>query len=179
MLSLRFYTLVGIIISAAMMRILPHPPNFTPVAAIALFGGAYFIDRRWAFAIPLAAMLLSDIVLGVLFYGLDTLLYMPLVYTSFVLTVCLGFLIRQRRSALGIGAAALASSLLFFIIPNLGVWMRGHLYSRTLEGLVACYVAAIPFFRNTLAGTFFYTILIFGGFALAERCFRGLRQESS
>ncbi len=158
----RLGLLIGMIFAAAGMRLLPHPPNFESIGAIALFGGAYFDDKRWAFVLPLAALLLSDAVIG--FHA-----QMPIVYGTFALVVWLGFFLRERRTALKITGAALAASTLFFVITNFGVWAFDGLYPRTFEGLVVCYVAAIPFFGNTLAGTLFYTAVLFGGFALAER----------
>ena len=102
---------------------------------------------------------------------------MPFVYGSFAASVCLGLIIRHRRTPLLIGGAALAGSVLFFVVSNLGVWLHGSLYPMTLEGLVTCYLAAIPFFRYTIAGDAVYTMTLFGGFALAERYFTVLREE--
>ena len=172
MLNVRFIALVGIVVLAAAMRIIPHPPNFTPISAMALFGGAYFPNTMVAFIVPLAAMSLSDLFLG----GFDAT--MPFVYGSFAVTVGLGFWIRQRPSVLRIGAAALISAVLFFAIPNLGVWLVGGLYPRTVEGFIACYVAAIPFFRQTLLGDLIYTATLFGGFAFLQRLFPLLRGKS-
>jgi len=76
-----------------------------------------------------------------------------------------------------VGGAALTSSVLFFVLTNFGVWLVSDLYPRTAAGLVGCYIAAIPFFRNTLAGNAFYTLVLFGGFALAQRYIPVLRQE--
>lgn len=174
-LTVRFWALAGITLAAAAARLLPHPPNFTPVGAMALFGGATFASRKAAFAVPLAALFLSDLVLGLVRYGAAVFVSMPFVYGSFMLTVCLGLLVRCRRSPLTIGAAALANSVLFFAVSNFGVWLQGNLYPKTLEGLAACYVAAIPFFRNTLAGDVLFTVVLFGGFALAQRYFAALR----
>ncbi len=176
-LTVRFVTLIGITLAAAATRLLPHPPNVTPVAAMALFGGAYFSSRIAAFAVPLAAMLLGDLALGLIRYGTATFSLMPFVYASFVLAVLLGRWVRGRhRSPIAIAGAALGSSILFFIITNFGVWLQWDLYPRTLEGLTACYVAAIPFFQNTLAGDAFFTFVLFGGFALAQRYLAALRE---
>ena len=174
MRNVRFVTLVGIVVAAAAMRLMPHPPNVTPIAAIALFGGAHFTSKRAALAVPLLAMCLSDLLLG---FGVHRV--MPFVYGSFALNVVLGRLIRDRRSPLVVGGAALAGSVLFFVITNFGVWCLSDLYPRTVEGFVACYVAAIPFFRNTLAGDLLYAGVLFGGFALAERRFPALRRQSA
>ena len=158
----RLALLITMVFGAAVMRLLPHLPNVTPITAMALFGGAYFSDKRLAFLAPLAALLLSDLILGLH----DQ---MPVVYASFALIVCIGFWLQARRRWLPIAGAALAGSVLFFVTTNFGVWLFGSLYPKNSEGLVACYVAAIPFFGNTLLGDGLYTALLFGGFALAER----------
>ena len=165
----RFLILAGIILAATATRLIPHPPNFSPIAAIALFGGAKFADKRLAFLVPLGAMLLSDLVLG--FHRL-----MPVVYGSFALTVCLGFWVRRHPRAWSIGVAALAAAVLFFVITNLGVWALGSFYAKTPAGLVACYVAAIPFFQNTLVSDLLYAGLLFGGMHGVEQHFARLRE---
>lgn len=165
----RFLVIGGMILAAAASRLIPHPPNFSPVAAMALLGGACFVEKRWAFAVPLAALFASDVLLG--FHST-----MPFVYGSFVLIICLGLWLRTRRTALPIACAALASSLLFFTVTNFGVWAMGSLYPKTIEGLLACYVAAVPFFGNTVLGDVAYTIVLFGGLALAEQWMPTLRE---
>ncbi|HUS24097.1 MAG TPA: DUF6580 family putative transport protein [Candidatus Binatia bacterium] len=164
----RLVLLLGLVASAAAMRLLPHPPNFTPVAALALFAGAHFERRAWAFAVPLAAMLLSDLALqGLHGYGFHSTL--PAVYASFVAVVGIGLALRTRRRPLPVAAASLAASVLFFAATNLAVWAEGLLYPRSAEGLVACYVAAIPFFGATVLGDLFYSGVLFGLFAAADR----------
>jgi hypothetical protein len=172
MLNVRFIALVGIVLLAVAMRVIPHPPNFTPISAIALFGGAHFTNTIAAFTVPLAAMVLSDLLIG----GFDAT--MPFVYGSFAVSVCLGLWIRRRPSVLRIGAAAMISSVLFFVVSNFGVWLVGGLYPRTAEGLLACYVAAVPFFRHTLLGDLLYTTALFGGFAFMKRFIPLLRGKS-
>lgn len=165
----RFTILAGMILAAAASRLIPHPPNFTPVAAIALFGGAQFADKRAAFLVPLAGLFLSDLVLG--FHRL-----MPVVYGAFALIVLLGFWVRHRPGPLRIAGAAVASAVLFFILTNLAVWAFGTLYPKTGLGLLECYIAALPFFRNMLLSNLLYSILLFGGITLAERCYGRLRE---
>lgn len=169
----RFLLVTGVILTAAASRLLPHPPNFTPIGAMALFGGAYFGGRAAAFAVPLAAMFLSDLVIG-LHSG------MPIVYLLFALTVCMGFWLRERRSTARVAGASFAAALLFYLVSNFAVWLGGHgaLYPRTLEGLIACYIAAIPFFNNMLLGNAVYAAVLFGGFALAERRFAAVREAA-
>jgi hypothetical protein len=158
----RVLTPATMIAAAAAARLLPHPPNVTPLAAIALFAGACLPGRALALAVPLTALFLSDLVIGLH----DQ---MPVVYGSFALIVALGMLLRARRRAWAIAAATLGGSALFFVATNLGVWASGSLYPRTFEGLVACYVAALPFFGRTLLGDAFFSAALFGGLALAER----------
>ena len=178
MLNPRFLALTGIVFAGVLTRLMPHPPNFTPIAATALFGGAYFASRKAAFMVPLMAMYLSDLFFGFFVYDFGWFNgQMPFVYVSFAVTVWLGMLIRHRCSPLRVGAAALAGSIVFFIVSNFGVWAVGTFYPKTMSGLVTCYVAAIPFFRNTLAGDFAFTALLFGGFALAERWIPVLREK--
>ncbi len=175
--NIRSSTLGGVILIAALSRLAPHPPNFTPIGAIALFGGAHFARTRIAFGVPLAAMLLSDVALGLFWYGLDGLLgSMPFIYGSFALIVGLGRWVRGHRSPRAISAAALTGSILFFVIADFGVWLHGGLYPMTWEGLMACYTAAIPYYRNMLLGDLFYTAVLFGGFALAQRRVAALRE---
>jgi hypothetical protein len=157
------------IVAAAAMRLLPHPANVTPIAALALFGGASFSDRRLAFIAPLTALLLSDLLLG-LYRGME---YQ---YASFALTVCLGLMLRNRQTVLTVAGAGVASALIFFVISDLGVWLTSPLYAKTVSGLMACYVAAIPFLRNMVLGDLFYTALLFGGFVALERAFPALRE---
>jgi hypothetical protein len=157
------------ILAAAASRLIPHPPNAASITAVALFGGAYLSDRRLAFVVPITALFLSDLALGL--YS-----HMWVTYGSFALVVSIGFQLRKRRTPLAIAGAALASSTLFFVITNLGVWVFGPLYPRTMQGFLTCYAAAIPFFQNTLLGDGLYTAVLFGGFALAERWWPVLRE---
>jgi len=165
----RLIALLSAILVAAALRLVPHPPNFSPIDAIALFSGAYLGRKAIAFVAPIGALLLSDLVLG-FYHGQAT------VYFSVALIVTIGMVALTRRSAVRVGAAAVASSILFFVITNFGMWLFSGFYPRTLVGLEACYVAAIPFFQNTLAGDLFYAALLFGGFRLAEHFAPQLRE---
>ena len=158
----RLAAILAAILVAAAMRLLPHPPNFTPIGAMALFGGAYLGRRALAFAAPLGALLLSDLFLG--FHD-----SMAFVYAGVALTVMIGWAAARRLSPLTVAGAAVASSLLFFTLTNFGVWLTSGMYPPTLAGLAACFVAALPFFQNTLAGDLVFSALLVGGFALIER----------
>jgi hypothetical protein len=166
----RLSALILLVLAAAATRLLPHPPNVTSVSALALFGGAYLSNRWLAFALPLLALLGSDLLLG--FYP-----GMAVQYLSFAVVICIGLTLRRRRSVARVTVAAVASAVSFFVLTNFGVWALGTLYPKTLAGLGACFVAAIPFFRNTLAGDLFYTAVLFGGFHLLEQRFNGLREQ--
>lgn len=171
MLNPRAAALIIAILGAAIFRLIPHPPNFSPIAAMALFGGAY-LPRRWmGFVAPLGALLLSDLVLG--FYS-----GMAIVYGSVALIVVMGWLLASKRSPARVGLVTFAGSVLFYLLTNFGVWASGTLYPKTAEGLLACYVAALPFFQNSVAGDLFFAALLFGGFALAERKLPLLREPA-
>jgi hypothetical protein len=167
----RLLALLSAIVTAAALRLVPHPPNFTPIGAMALFGGAYLGRRGIAFVAPLAALLLSDAVIG--FHP-----YMWATYLSMALIVLIGWAVRSRITPLRVGGAAVASSVLFFVLTNFSVWLGSSVYPQTLAGLAACYVAAIPFFQNTLAGDLFYTALLFGGFFLLEKAIPMIREAA-
>ena len=151
----------GIIAAAVLIRLLPHPYNFTPIGALALFGGRFIRNKLYAFGVPVLAMLLSDLVIG--FHNT-----MVFVYGAFLLILGVGVFLRRYSNYLSVVPAAFVSSLVFFIVSNLGVWFVGGLYTKSLEGLVQCFVAALPFYHWTLAGNFFYAGAFFGIYALAE-----------
>jgi len=164
----RLLALLAAVAAAAALRLVPHPPNFSPIDAMALFSGAYLGRRGLAFAAPLAALFLSDLVLG--FYaGMD------FVYASVALVVLIGWALSGRRTPVRVGLAALAGAIAFFVVTNFGMWLFSGFYPLTPAGLEACYVAAIPFFQNTVAGDLFYATILFGGFALAEYLMPRLR----
>ena len=166
----RLLAILSAILAAAALRLVPHPPNFTPIGAMALFGAAHLGRKPLAFAAPLGALLLSDLILG--FYS-----GMWVQYAAVALVVLLGWAMLTRVGPLSVGFAAIASSVLFFAVTNFYVWLQSGMYPRTPGGLAACYVAAIPFFQNTLAGDLFFSGLLFGGFALLERLVPTLRGE--
>lgn len=161
---------LAIIGVAALLRFLPHPPNFVPLTAIALFAGAYITDKRLAFLIPIGAMFISDAILG--FH--NTMIF---VYASLIAMVGIGMLLQNRKRVVPVAIATLSGAILFFIVTNFGVWAMGTMYPKTIDGLIACYVAAIPFFRNALTGDIVYVTLLFGSYALARRFLPALRTQ--
>jgi hypothetical protein len=152
-----------LIVLAAASRLLPHPPNFAPVADIGLYAGAY-TGRRAGWVVPFAALLLSDLVLG--FYHPVSMVANYLAFAS-CLALGAGWL-AKGRSLPRVAGAVLASSVTFFAISNFGMWASGY-YPRTWVGLIECYTAALPFFRNTLASDVLYSAALFGGHALLAR----------
>ena len=146
-----------IIILAAFTRIMPHPPNFTPIIAMGLFGGAYLKDKRWALLLPVSAMLLADVFLG--FHG--TMIW---VYGSLIIITTLGFLLKRGVTLKNGAISTIGGSLLFFLVTNFGVWASSSFYPNNVEGLISCYAAGIPFFGNTLGGSLFYSFLMFVGY---------------
>ncbi|MES2590385.1 MAG: DUF6580 family putative transport protein [Bacteroidota bacterium] len=162
----RFIFITSAILIAAVSRLFPHIPNFTPVAAMALFGGVNFSDKKMAFFIPLVAMFLSDVALQLMFgWGFhNTMIY---VYIAFVLTSIIGMMVRRNVSVLSIGAASIISSVLFFIITNFGVWAASG-YSMGLAGLNTTYLLGLPFFAPTLVGDLLFNGILFGSFYFVQ-----------
>lgn len=183
-ISPRSFVIAAAVLLAAIIRLIPHPPNFVPITAMALFGAATFTDKRVAFLMPLLALFISDVCIEVMHrmglmasWGIYS--GMGVTYTAFLLVTVMGLLLRHRRSAPTIAAATFAGSVVFFVVSNLGVWVGSNLYPQTLEGFLTCYTAAIPFFPNTLLGDAVYSTVLFGGFAVAERLIPVLRELPS
>jgi len=160
----KLLSLVVTIFGIALFRVLPHPPNVSPVAAMALFGGAFFADKRLALIIPFAALIASDLIIG--FH--NTMIF---VYAGFALTVGIGMMISKHIKLNHVAAAAVGASMLFFLITNFGAWMMNGLYPMTADGLMQAYVAAIPFFQNSLLGNLAFTTVMFGGYVLLQKQF--------
>jgi hypothetical protein len=156
-----------LIVLGFLARMAPHPPNVTPVAALALFGGS-MLPAGWAVSLPLAVLVLSDLAIG---------LHEVVAFTwlSFAATGLLGRWVGRSPKANRILAASLTASVGFFVVTNFGVWWLGDgglMYPRTLEGLWQCYAAAVPFFRNSVIGDLAYTAGFFGVYRMARRASR-------
>ncbi|MFN3871703.1 MAG: DUF6580 family putative transport protein [Ignavibacterium sp.] len=160
-ISPNFLVVTLMVFAAAFVRLIPHPPNFAPIAAMALFGGAYFNKKSFAFAVPLAAMFLTDLIIG--FHS-----GMWIVYLSFALIVVIGMLMLKKVSVKNVVLASVTASISFFIITNFGVWASGTMYPKNIAGLIECYVAAIPFIQNTLLGDLFFSGVMFGVYEFAK-----------
>ena len=151
-----------IIILAAFTRLIPHPPNFTPIIVIGLFGSAYIKNRTLAIMIPICAMFISDI-----FLGYHTTIFW--VYGSLILISIIGIYLFTKINFKLCAIATLGSSLIFFIVTNFGVWMTSTFYPKTIYGILTCYIAALPFLYNTLLGSTFYAFIMFGGYEILKR----------
>jgi hypothetical protein len=183
----RTFIIVGAVLLAALTRLMPHPQNFAPITAMGLFGAATLADRRLGILTPLLALFVSDLCIEIanrmgLMTSWGFYSGMWLVYATTFLITLVGLLLRNHRTVWAIAGATLAGSIIFFLVTNFGVWAFGGLdlygnpYPQTFEGLIACYSAAIPFFKNTLLGDAVYSTVLFGGFALAEMYLPALRE---
>lgn len=183
-INLRFGLLCAMILLAAFSRIIPHMPNFSPLGAIGLFGAAYFAKKWQAFLIPIVATWLSDLFINNVIYGQYfsefTWFYQGFYwqYGSYLLIVLAGTFIFRKVNTQRIITGALASTVLFFLVSNFGVWASGTMYPTTFEGLITCYTAGIPFLKGTLLGDLCYSGVLFGVFALAQRQFPVLRLKN-
>ncbi|EMJ57311.1 hypothetical protein LEP1GSC013_1979 [Leptospira interrogans serovar Valbuzzi str. Duyster] len=151
----------SLILIAVASRYLPHPANFTPILAISLFAGAHFASKKLSLFLPVCALLISDLLIG--FHD-----QMIPVYGISLLLVVAGWRLRISSSVSKIALWSLSGSVLFFLVTNFYVWLAGY-YSYDLNGLVQCFIMAVPFFQNSLLGDLFYTTVLFGGFALIEK----------
>ena len=166
---MKYHLIVGLIVLALVGRLIPHPDNFTPMLAVALFGGA-MLPGRMAYVIPLVAMFLSDLLMG------HSITWMtPVIYACFALGTGLGQWLGRGRTWGKTGLVALAGSFLFYVVTNFAVWMISDglyphtlLYPQTLDGLIQCYFMALPFFRNDIAGNVLWSAMLFGLFDLIQ-----------
>ena len=158
----KYISVVLLIILGIVCRFLPHPANFAPIGAIALFGAIY-LPSRWSLFITLPAMFVSDIFIG--FYSWPI---MVAVYSSFILMAIIGSHIKKNKKFHTILGGTLLGSILFFLITNWAVWAFGSIYTHNFSGLLQSYHMAIPFFRNSLLGDFFYTFVLIGGIELVN-----------
>lgn len=175
------FIVTGLIIFAALTRLLPHAYNFTPIGAIALFGAAYFTRKKWALIVPLIAIWISDLLLNNITYAeyydgftwfTGGFLYL---YGSIAMIVILGYYLLKKVTFGRVLGGALGASVIFFIISNFGVWISGSMYPMSFEGLMACYTAAIPFFHYTIAGNVVYSAVLFGAYEWIKAAYPALQ----
>ncbi|MFZ0452953.1 MAG: DUF6580 family putative transport protein [Ignavibacteriaceae bacterium] len=165
----RFMVLTLIILGAALTRLIPHYPNFTAIGAVALFGGAYYSKKWLAFIVPLAALFLTDLIIG--FYS-----QMWVIYLSFVLIVLIGMTLQGAKKPGRVILASISASVSFFLITNFAMWYGSVLYPQNFTGIMESYTAAIPFFSYTLLGDLFYVGIMFGAFEIAKAKFPRLAE---
>lgn len=180
---LRFSVITLLILLAALSRLIPHPANFAPIGGMALFGAAYYNRRAWACVIPVVSMWVSDLLLNNVVYGayFDRFVWLYngawFTYGAFILITLMGLFTLQKVKVPNLLFSALGASVIFFLVSNFGVWFSGTMYPRDIDGLMACYTAAIPFFKNTIMGDLFYTALLFGALELSAHRFAILRVD--
>ncbi len=168
----------AIVAVAAITRLLPHPMNFAPLGAMALFGSAYFGKKGLGLLVTMLTWLLSDFILNNFVYSFssDIIVFTqgaPFIYGSIVLIYLMGTQMMKKITAARMLSGSLLASIIFFTISNFGVWFSGTMYPMTVAGLATCYAAAIPFFTNTIAGDLFYAGALF---LLYERVFKAQLQ---
>ena len=178
--NVSYVVIICLILFASFSRIIPHIPNFTPIGAMALFGGAYLKNKYHAFLIPLASLWLSDLVLNNLVYSYysDFTWFYPgflWQYISFILIILIGYFFLKKLNIKSMFTTTIISSLLFFIVTNFGVWISGTMYSLDLQGLIACYVMALPFYKGTLLGFITYSAFLFGAIEFSKKKFQTLK----
>ena len=166
-IKLTYIGVISLILFASFTRIIPHMPNFTPIGAMALFGGAYLKNKNHAFLIPIISLWISDIIINnfILSYYNDFTWFYPgflWQYGSFFIMILIGFFFLKKISFKNVFITSLCSSLLFFVITNFGVWISGSMYPLSLDGLLICFLAALPFYKGTLLGFIFYSSFLFG-----------------
>lgn len=156
-LTIRIVLATVLIVLAVVSRVMPHPANFAPIAAVALFGGAV-LPRKWALSLPLIAMIVSDLIIG-----LHPLIFFT--WGSFALIAVASNMFIKNIKPLTVITASLSASVFFYLVTNFAVWMEGRLYPLTISGLGQSYYNAIPFFRNTLLGDLVFSAALFGAYA--------------
>lgn len=135
-------------------RLIPHPPNLTPIIAVAIMSGYLFKNLNFSVLVLFFSMIVGDMFIG--FYSNMAFVYLPLFLITYV---C--FYKRDKINSKNLFFYGVFSSLLFFVISNFGVWLLGSLYEKNFAGLVNCYIMAIPFLKNTMISTIFFSYLSF------------------
>ena len=153
---------ISLILILTFSRLIPHPPNFTPIIAMAIMSGYFFRNIYLSLFVLLFSMLLADVFIG--FYYNMIFVYLTLFLITFIF-----FNISNKINSKNLLICSLTGSLVFFIFSNFGVWVLGSLYEKSLTGLVECYILAIPFFLNTLLSTIFFSYSSFIFFNIFEK----------
>ena len=166
-MNIKFVLIISIIFLVSLTRIFQHTPNFTPILALAIFGGAYLPNRITAISLPIISMFISDLIIG--FHS-----QIFTVYATIILLSILGHLMKTKNFK-NFAITGFTGSLIFFIITNFSVWLGGSLYPLTIDGIIQCYIMAIPFFHNTLISTILFLTILFFGYTFAEKKISNLK----
>ena len=166
-MNIKILLIISVIFLVSLTRIFPHPPNFTPILALAIFGGAYLPNRITAISLPIISMFISDLIIG--FHS-----QIFSIYATIILLSILGHLMKTKNFK-NFAITGFTGSLNFFIITNFSVWLGGSLYPLTIDGIIQCYIMAIPFFHNTLISTILFLTILFFGYSFAEKKISNLK----
>ena len=172
-IKLTYIGVIALILFASFTRIIPHMPNFTPIGAMALFGGAYLSNKYYAFIIPILSLWLSDLIINNFifnYYDQFTWFYPGFIwqYASFGIIILMGYFLLKKITLKKVLMSSIGSSLIFFVITNFGVWASGSMYPLNINGLISCFVLAIPFYKGTLLGFLFYSSFLFVVFEISK-----------
>ena len=167
-MNIKILLIASIIFLVSLTRLVPHLPNFTPILALAIFGGAFLTNKRTALCVPIIAMFLSDLIIG-----FHSQIYA--VYLSIIALSLLGNMI-EKKNIINLGIVGVSGSLFFFIVTNFSVWLTDGLYPLNVTGLMQCYIMAIPFFQNTLISTLLFLSILFFGYTFIEKKFKVLKK---
>ena len=167
-MNIKVILICAIIFLISLTRLFPHPPNFTPILALAIFGGAYFPNRIFAITLPVIAMFLSDLIIG-----FHSQIYA--VYGTIIALSLLGNMVKTKNIK-NLAITGFSGSIIFFVTTNFSVWLSDGLYPLTFDGLIQSYVMAIPFFHNTLISTLLFLSILFFGYTFIEKKFKVLKK---
>ncbi|MEK7607608.1 MAG: DUF6580 family putative transport protein [Patescibacteria group bacterium] len=152
----KLYLALALITIGVLGRLLPHTWNFVPIIAIGLFSGAY-LGKKFAFTVPVLAMLISDIFIGFYDWKINLTVYIAMGFSGLI-----GLYLQKKKNPISIALASVIGSTLFFLITNGAVWLFTTMYESTVIGLIASYIAGLPFYRNALVGDIWYSFALFG-----------------
>ena len=160
-MNIKIVLITLIIFLVSLTRIYPHPPNFTPILALAIFGGAYLPNKRTALLLPIIIMFFSDLIIG--FHSQIYAIYGTIIKLTLLRNT------KKTKNIKNLAITGFTGSVIFFIITNFSVWLSDGLYPLTTAGLIECYVMAIPFFHNTLISTLTFLAILFFGYSFVEK----------
>lgn len=176
-LGIQNIVIIGMIVAVALSRLMIHIPNFSPIAAMGLFGAAYFSKKTLAFLIPFFGLFLSNLFLNNVVYAQyydGFMLFGPAdlyVYGAFAIVILLGFGFLKKVNLVNVIGASLVASILFFLITNFSSFLSLPVYPKNIGGLMAAYTAGIPFLKYTVLGDLVFVGVLFGGYELIKNTY--------